>query len=485
VTKFLPVAHVLGLMLMLFSIAYLPPIVTSIHYADGTLIAFLESMAISFFSGMVLWLATRRYKRELKPRDGFALVVLIWTGMAAVATFPLLKVIPGLTFTDAYFETMSGMTTTGATVLTGLDTLAPALNLWRHLLNWLGGMGIIVLAVAILPMLGVGGRSMFKAETPGPMKDSKLTPRIGQTAKALWLVYAGITLACAISLHRAGMTWFDALCHAFSAMSLGGFSTHDSSIGFYNSVPIEVVLSVFQVIAAGNFATYFIMIAGRNPLAYLRDNEMMSMLALLLTSVLGIAVYLWLQGTYADLPTAVRYASFNLITIATDCGYASTDFGQWPLFAPLWMLFLSSVLACSGSTGGGIKMIRTMILARQSGREMARLLHPNALLPLKVGSQVIENNVVFSVLGFVFLYFMTIVMLTFALLISGLDFLSSFTAIIACINNAGPGLGVVGPASNYAGLSDFQSWVCVTAMLAGRLEVFSLLILFTPAFWKK
>jgi trk system potassium uptake protein TrkH len=187
VTKFLPVAHVLGLMLMLFSIAYLPPIVTSIHYADGTLIAFLESMAISFFSGMVLWLATRRYKRELKPRDGFALVVLIWTGMAAVATFPLLKVIPGLTFTDAYFETMSGMTTTGATVLTGLDTLAPALNLWRHLLNWLGGMGIIVLAVAILPMLGVGGRSMFKAETPGPMKDSKLTPRIGQTAKALWL----------------------------------------------------------------------------------------------------------------------------------------------------------------------------------------------------------------------------------------------------------------------------------------------------------
>jgi trk system potassium uptake protein TrkH len=204
-----------------------------------------------------------------------------------------------------------------------------------------------------------------------------------------------------------------------------------------------------------------------------------------LTSVLGIAVYLWLQGTYADLPTAVRYASFNLITIATDCGYASTDFGQWPLFAPLWMLFLSSVLACSGSTGGGIKMIRTMILARQSGREMARLLHPNALLPLKVGSQVIENNVVFSVLGFVFLYFMTIVMLTFALLISGLDFLSSFTAIIACINNAGPGLGVVGPASNYAGLSDFQSWVCVTAMLAGRLEVFSLLILFTPAFWKK
>lgn len=472
-------------MLMLFSLAYLPPIGTSIYYSDGTLIEFIESMAISFLAGFFLWIATRRFKRELKPRDGFALVVLIWTGMAAVATFPLIKSIPNLSFTDAYFETMSGMTTTGATVLSGLDKLPPAINLWRHLLNWLGGMGIIVLAVAILPVLGVGGRSMFKAETPGPMKDSNLTPRIGQTAKALWLVYAVITLVCIAALHIAGMSWFDAICHAFAAMALGGFSTHDASVGYFNSIPIEVTLSIFQVLAAGNFATYFLMARGRSLRTYLGDNEMMSMLALLLLSVLGVSIYLWLQGTYANLPTAVRYVSFNLITIATDCGFANTDFGQWPIFAPLWMLFLSCVLACSGSTGGGIKMIRTMILARQSSREMLRLLHPNALLPLKVGGQVIENNVVFSVLAFVFLYFMTIVILTLVLLVSGLDFLSSFTAIIACINNAGPGLGVVGPASNYSGLTDFQTWICATAMLTGRLEVLSLLILLTPAFWKK
>jgi len=346
-------------------------------------------------------------------------------------------------------------------------------------------MGIIVLAVAVLPLLGVGGRSMFKAETPGPLKDSKLTPRIGQTAKAFWLIYAGLTGACFISLHLAGMTWFDAVCHAFSALSLGGFSTHDASIAHFNSVPIELVLSGFQAIAAGNFATYFIMLSGRDPLSFLRDNEMRNMFRVLALSIIGISGYLWFIGYYADLPTALRYVSFNLITIGVASGYSNTDFGLWPLFASLWMFFLSSILACSGSTGGGAKMMRTMILARQAVREMTRLLHPNALVPIKVGGQVIENKAVFAVLGFIFLYFMTVAMLTFLLLLTGMDLLTAFTATIACVNNAGPGLGLVGPATNYAGLSDFQSWVCMFAMLAGRLEIFTLLIVLTPGFWRK
>ncbi|MBK6744878.1 MAG: TrkH family potassium uptake protein [Hydrogenophilales bacterium] len=480
----LGVIYVLSPIVFIFGLIMLVPLGVAAWYQDAAIYAYDESVAITLAVGALTWLLTRSYKREMKTHDGFLIVVLTWTLLPAFATLPLMFYLD-TSFTDAYFETVSGMTTTGATTYTGLDHLPPSINLWRHLLNWIGGMGIIVLAVAILPLLGIGGRSMFKAETPGPMKDSKLTPRIAQTAKALWLVYAGITLACAVALYLAGMSWFDAVCHSFSAMSLGGFSTHDASIGFFNSVPVEVTLSIFEIIAAGNFATYFLMLQGRSPRTYLNDNEMMSMLALLLLSVLGVSVFLWLQGTYADLATAVRYASFNLITIATDCGYANTDFGQWPIFAPMWMLFLSSILACSGSTGGGAKMVRTLILAKQATREMARLLHPNALMPVKLGGQVIENKVVFSVLAFIFLYFMTVAMLTFLLLLSGLDFISAFSAIIACINNAGPGLGVVGPAGNYGGLSDFQTWVCTVAMLAGRLEILTLLIIFTPGFWKK
>jgi trk system potassium uptake protein TrkH len=478
------VLYALSPIILIFGLIMLVPLGVSIYYQDAAMNAYDGGVAITIVVGLLTWLLTRSSKRELKTRDGFLIVVLTWTLIPAFATLPLMFYLD-TTFTHAYFETMSGLTTTGATVFSDLDNLPPSINLWRHLLNWLGGMGIIVLAVAILPLLGIGGRSMFKAETPGPMKDSKLTPRIAQTAKALWLVYAGITLVCILSLRIAGMDWFDAICHSFSAMSLGGFSTHDASVGYYNSVPIEVVLSVFEVIAAGNFATYFLMMRGRNPRLLLADAEIMSLLGLLSVSVLAVSIYLWLSGTYPDFLTALRYGSFNLITIATDCGYASTDFGRWPIFAPMWMLFLSSILACSGSTGGGVKMIRTLVLAKQAHRELSRLLHPSAMMPVKIGGQVVENKVVFSVLAFIFLYFMTVVTLTFALLVSGLDFISAFTAIIACINNAGPGLGVVGPANNYGSLSVFQTWVCTVAMLAGRLEIFTLLIVLTPGFWKK
>jgi trk system potassium uptake protein TrkH len=380
---------------------------------------------------------------------------------------------------------MSGLTTTGATVLTGLDNLPQAINLWRHELNWLGGMGIIVLAVAILPLLGIGGRQLYKAETPGPMKDSTLTPRITETARNLWLVYLGITIACIVSLRIAGMSWFDAVCHAFAAMGLGGFSTHDASVGYFNSPAIEFVLIIFMLLAAMNFATHFLVWREKSLKLYLHDKEGLATVAVVLASCVGIAFYLWWQGTYPSFWTALRHASFNLVSVATDCGFASDDFNKWPIFAPLWMLFLSCISASSGSTGGGIKMIRTIILFKQAGREFRKLLHPTAVNPMKVGGTVIPNNIVFSVLGFIFLYFMSVVTLTFALLISGLDFISAFSAIIACINNAGPGLGVVGPASNFGVLTDFQTWICTLAMLIGRLEIFTLLIIFTPRFWQR
>ncbi len=481
----LSVIRALGLMLMVFSASYVLPLATSWINHDGTLGEFLLAMVWTASTGFVMWLLTRRYRSELSVRHGYLLVVTMWAAMPAFATLPLLMAIKGLSFTGAYFETMSGLTTTGGTVLTGLDNLPPAINIWRHELNWLGGMGIIVLAVAILPLLGVGGRQLFKAETPGPMKDAALAPRITETARNLWLVYLAITIACIASLKTVGMSWLDAICHAFATMGLGGFSTHDANIGYFNSPAIEFVLIIFMLLAAMNFATHFLVWREKSLKLYLQDAEAVATVALVLASCMGIAVFLWWQGTYPTFWTSLRYASFNLVSMATDCGFSSADFNRWPIFAPMWMLFLSCITVSAGSTGGGIKMVRTLVLFKQAGREFLKLLHPAAVNPMKIGGSVVPNNIVFAVLGFIFLYFMTVATLTFALLISGLDFISAFSAVIACINNAGPGLGVVGPASNFGVLGDFQIWICTIAMLVGRLEIFTVLILFTPHFWRR
>jgi len=483
--KVLPIANVLGLMLMVFSLTFILPVATSFWYRDGAAWGFLEAMMVTLGGGYLMWLFTRRFKRELKARDGFLLVTLVWAVMAAFAAIPLLTEIRGLSATDAYFEAMSGLSTTGATVLAGLDTLAPSLNLWRHELHWIGGMGIIVLAVAVLPLLGVGGRQLYKAETPGPMKDSQLTPRITETAKNLWLVYFGFTVACALLLKWAGMDWFDAICHAFSVMSLGGFSTHDASIGFFHSPLIEAVLIVFMLVSGVNFATHFLAVRGRSLKVYLADSEAKAFVLLSVGSSVGIGLYLWWMGTYGDFWGAMRYASFNVVSLATTTGFVTTDYTLWPIFVPLWMLFLSCVSASSGSTGGGIKMIRTLLVFKQGWREMLLLMHPRAMVPVKVGEHAIPNKVVFAVQGFIFLYFYSVVLLTFVLLLSGMDFMSAFSAVVASINNAGPGLNQVGPATNYGSLNDFQIWVCSFTMLLGRLELFTLLVLFTPAYWKK
>jgi trk system potassium uptake protein TrkH len=483
--KVLRVAPVMGLLLTVFSAAYVAPIITSLLYHDEALARFAAALAVNLGAGLALWLATRRFQGDLRPADGYLLVVLAWAGTASLATVPLLLVVKGLSFTDAYFETMSGLTTTGATVLTGLDSLPESINLWRHLLNWLGGMGIIVLAVAILPLLGVGGRQLYRAEMPGPVKETGLAPRITEAAKKLWYVYAGLTAVCIVALWLAGMTSFDAICHAFAAMSLGGFSTHDASIGFFDSALIEMVLIVFMLLAAMNFATHFLAWRDKSLNPYRRDPEAPAVLVLILASCAAISWFLWSTGTYTEFWTALRHASFNLVSIATDCGFVSVDYGQWPVFAPLWMLFLSCVAASSGSTGGGMKMIRLLILCRQSLREMGSLLHPYAMYPLKVGATAVPDSVIFSVLGFITLYTLSIIVLTLLLVASGLDFISSFSAIIACINNAGPGLNEVGPATNFGGLSDFQTWICTTAMLLGRLELFTLLVLFTRTFWRR
>jgi trk system potassium uptake protein TrkH len=432
----------------------------------------------------VLWLATRKHRRDLRPRDGYLLVTLGWLLMAAAASIPFIIALPGLSYTDAFFETMSGLTTTGSTVIVGLDSLQPAINLWRHALQWYGGMGVVVLAIAILPLLGVGGMQLYRAEVQGAYKD-KLTPRITDTAKSLWLVYGLITAVCIVTYRIAGMDWFDAVCHSFSTMALGGYSTHDASIAHFDSPAIDAAVTFFMAVAVLNFATHFNALRQRSLRVYLGDAEAKAIVALLATSCLGIAWYLWLNGAYANYLTALRYTSLNLVSVATTTGYASADYNQWPAFAVFWMLFLVCITSSTGSTGNGIKMFRTLMLIQQSARELKRLVHPQLVAPLRFGAHVVPNSIVYAILAFIFLYFLTIVALTFVLMLSGLPVVTAFSATIAWLTNLGPGLNEVGPASNYAGLSAFQKWVGIFAMLTGRLELFTVFVLFTPAFWRK
>jgi trk system potassium uptake protein TrkH len=482
----LAVLNIFGSLLSWFALWFLLPIVTGLLYGEiGALRGFAIGAAVCIVGGALLRLATRRYRYDVKPRDAYLLVTVSWLTIALVAAIPLLVDLPGIGFTGAYFESMSGLSTTGATRLSGIDALPHAINIWRHALSWLGGMGIIVLAVAILPLLGVGGMQLYRAGAPGTVKDAKLAPRITETARTLGAIYAILTLACALALWAAGMSLFDAICHAFSTLGLGGFSTHDANIAYFHSPLIELVLIVFMLIAAMNFATHFVALRKGDLKLYGRDPEARWMLLLILTSCVVIGAFIDFQGVYPNFFVAMRYAAFNVISLATDSGFVSTDYGRWPVFAPLWMLFLSCLCASTGSTGGGIKMFRSLILLKQSLREMFTLVHPQAVRPLKIAGQAVPNGVVYSVLAFIFLYFMTIAALTFALLISGLDFMSALSAIVACINNAGPGLNQVGPSTNYAVLSEVQSWICIAGMFLGRVEIITFAVLLTPTFWRK
>lgn len=479
-----PVLRVLSLVIFIFGLTLLVPLSISWGLADGAESAFDEAIALTLGVGLLLWGVTRREKRDLTIRDGFLMVALVWTVLPAFAALPLIIQLDA-SFTDAYFEAVSGLTTTGATVLSDLDQLPPSINFWRTQLVWLGGMGLIVLAVAILPLLGIGGRQMFKAETPGPMKESKMTPRIAQTAKGLWGIYAAITLCCIIAYRWAGMSWLDAVMHAFSTMGLGGFSSHDASFGYFDSPAIEAVAIAFMLIAGMNFATHFIAVSGRSLRPYRHDPEARWFLIVTLGSVLGIAVFLNEHEVYSSFSQAFRYASFNVVSIATTTGFANADFNLWPMFAPLWMLFLSSFATSAGSTGGGIKMIRALVLYQQVHRELLRAIHPNAVYNVRIGGEVVPGNILFAVLAFGFVYMVSIVSMTLLLSISGLEIVTAFSAIVASINNTGPGLNQVGPATTFAVLSDFQTWVCSFAMLLGRLEIFTLLVVLTPAFWRK
>lgn len=478
------VQRILGILLMLFSTSMLIPAGVALIYGNGALNAFLIGFAVTLISGFLVWAPARRAQNELKLRDGFLVVVLFWIVLSLFGAVPLLLAQhPDLSVTDAVFEAVSGLTTSGATILTAINDLPHAILFWRQLLHWMGGMGIIVLAVAVMPMLGVGGMQLYKAEIPGPMKDAKLTPRIRETAKALWLVYLALTLVCIGLMWLAGMPLFDAISHGFSAIATGGFSIYNESIGHYDSRAIELVTMLCILIGSINFGLHFTAWRSNNPLVYLRDPESRTFLGMVVVVSLFVSATLLLTGFYTDIGHALITGAFMIVSIGTTTGLVIDDYSTWPTFLPMFILFGGFIGGCAGSTTGGMKVVRFMLLSKQGLREITRLIHPNARIPVKLGTRVVPDHVIQAVWGF-FAVYVTIFALMFLLLLAnGVDELTAFSAVAACINNMGVGLGNV--SSSFAGLPDFSKWVLSLAMIMGRLEIFTLLVVFTPAFWKR
>ena len=478
------IQRIMGQFLMLFSITLLPPVVIDLLYQEDAARAFFYSYLLLLSAGFLLFLPVRKQKNDLRLRDGFVVVVLFWLvlGIAGALPFYLYENLE-ISITDALFESISGLTTTGATVLIHLDNLPHSILFYRQELQWLGGMGIIVLAVAVMPMLGIGGMQLYKAEAPGPVKDNKLTPRIAETAKALWYIYLGLTVACAAAYWVAGMDLFDAVAHSFSTVAIGGFSTHDASIGYFDNQAIEMVAIFFMFLGAINFALHFSVVRSKSLMPYLRDSEF-RLYASLLIIISALSVYaLYSQSEYHDFSEAFREAIFQTVSIATTSGFVTSDYASWPVFIPVLLLFSSFIGGCAGSTGGGIKVIRVLLLIKQGQREMLRLIHPNAQVTVKVGRQPVNNSIIDAIWGFFAAYVALFALMMLILMFNGLDQVTAFSAVAATINNLGPGLGEV--SSNYASLSDFNKLLLCFSMFLGRLEIFTLLVLLMPAFWRK
>ena len=477
------VLRILGVLLVMFSTTMIPPLIISWMSSDGSAGAFFVAYFATVSVGGALWILFRNKARELRVRDGFLIVVLFWTVLAIFGTAPLLlSPNPALSLTDALFESMSGLTTTGATVLTGLDNLPPSILYYRQQLQWLGGMGIIVLAVAVMPMLGVGGMQLYRAETPGPMKDSKLTPRITETAKALWYIYLGLTVSCAVAYWAAGMTVFDAVGHAFSTVAIGGFSTHDESIGFFDNPLVMIIAMIFMLVSAINFALHFTVVRSRSISTYFGDTEVKAFMVFMLLVITTAITVLAIWETYPSSGQTILHGTFQVISIGTTTGFTTTGFHWWPSFLPVLLIIMSAVGGCAGSTAGGMKMIRFVLLYKQGKREIGQLIHPSALVTVKIGNKPVPDHVINAVWGFFSLYILSYVGLSIAVTATGVDLITAFSAVTACLNNLGPGLGAV--AENYALLNPATKLILTATMLLGRLEIFTLLVLLTPAFWR-
>jgi trk system potassium uptake protein TrkH len=476
------VQRIFGAIVALSSLITVPPLLIAHHLGEPSQGAFFDSFLLIGTAGLLLWYPVRNAEYELRMRDGFLITASIWVLASLVTAIPFTLAAPYLSFTDAVFEAASGLTTTGATVISGLDALPRSVLFYRQSLNFLGGMGIVILAVAILPMLKVGGMQLFRAESTGPTRDNKLTPRIAETARALWMVYLGLNLACALAYWMGGMDLFDAVCQAMSTMATGGFTTHDASFGYWNSPLIDGMATVFMLIAGTNFGMHWYAWRRATLSHYQTDSELTTFLRIALLASALVALSLWSSGQF-DFGQSWRHAVFQVVSNLTTTGFVSTGYANWPGAAPLLLLLLAFIGGCAGSTAGGMKVARWQMVVRQGLREIRQLVHPKGQFVVKVGGKRVSESVVISVAGFCTLYLLSFVVMTLLLTANGVDIVTALSAIAACLNNLGPGLGAV--SQHYNALGDFSVWVCSFAMILGRLEVFTVLVLMTPQFWNE
>ena len=474
------IQRVFGAIIGLSSLITLPPLVIAQSLGEASRAAFLDSFLLISAIGLALWYPVRNAAYELRLRDGFLIVTSVWILASLALAIPFMLAAPHLDLTQAVFESASGLTTTGATVIVGLDALPRSVLFYRQSLNFIGGMGIVIVAVAILPMLKIGGMQLFRAESTGPQKDNKLTPRIADTAKALWLVYLGLNMACALAYWIAGMDLFDAVSHALATLATGGFSTHDASFGYWNSPLIDGVATFFMLLGGVSYGLHWYAWRRATTSHYQSDSEVRAFLFIVMLAIVCVSLSTWLGGRF-DLGQALRHGSFQVVSNITTTGFATTGFSDWPGMAPLLLIMISFVGGCAGSTAGGIKVARVQMVVRQGLREIKQLVHPKGQFVVKLGGKRVSESVVISVAGFCTLYILSYLVMTLALAASGVDILTAFSAVAACINNLGPGLGDV--AATFRGMSDFSVWICSFAMILGRLEVFTVLVLLTPQFW--
>jgi trk system potassium uptake protein TrkH len=476
------IIRTLGVLFLLFSTTLLPPIGISLWYDDGEFGRFSVTFALALAIGLVLWLPFRRRSHAIRSRDGFLIVGLMWSAMSLLGTIPFMTALD-LSFPDAFFESVSGYTTTGATVLEGLDAMSPSILFYRQEIQWLGGIGVIVLAVALLPMLGIGGMQLYKAETAGPLKDERFTPRLARTARGLVVVYAVLTTICAVSYWAAGMNLFDAVGHSFSTLATGGYSTHDASIGFFNSVPIEVVATIFTLISGISFNEHYIAWRTLQLNRYAKVTQTKVFLAIVLAATVIATFVLYTTRTYGSLTEALRFASFEVATIITTNGYMIADFSLWPLALPVLLMVLGFIGGCAGSSSGGIKVIRFVVLFKQVGIHIHRLIHPQAIRRMKLEGQPLPDSVVEAVGGFFAVYVVVFFIFMALAMMDGMDQVTAFGAVAATLNNVGPGLGDV--AITFADVNPQGKIMFALAMLFGRLEIYTFLVLLTPAFWRR
>lgn len=481
--RFRAIQRIFGAIVALSSLIMVPPLLIAIAVDEQTIAAFLDCLLITSIGGFAIWFPARKVQYELRLRDGFFIVASIWVLASLSTALPFMLAPPHLSFTDAVFEAASGLTTTGATVIIGLDALPRSVLFYRQSLNFYGGMGIVILAVAVLPMLKVGGMQLFRAESTGPQKEDKLTPRIAETAKALWLVYVGLNVICAVAYWIAGMSFFDAVCHALATLATGGFSTHDASFGYWDSAMIDAVGTVFMLIGGLNFGLHWFAWRRATTRHYWPDSELRAFLGLFIAVTLIIAGSNWAYGVFDSIATGLRHSAFQSASVMTSTGFGTTGFGGWPGLSPLLLLFVACVGGCSGSTSGGIKMARAVMLLRTGLREIKQLVHPRGQFLVRLGGKRVSESVVIAVGGFVTLYVLSVCVLTLGLTATGLSFSDAFSAVVACINNMGPGVGVV--ASNFIGVNDAGVWIATFTMILGRLEILPVLVLLTPQFWQE